>query len=49
MKGDEIVIWHHQLDGCEFDQAWELVKDHFREAWCAAVHFVPKSRAQLSH
>ena len=42
---DEMVGWHHQLDGHEFEQALELVMD--REAWHAAVHGVTKS--QLSH
>ena len=31
-----MVRWHHQLDGYEFEQALELVRD--REAWSAAVH-----------
>ena len=33
---DEMVRWHHRLDGHEFEQARELVMD--REAWCVTVH-----------
>ena len=33
---DEMVGWHHQLNGHEFDQALGVVMD--REAWHAAVH-----------
>ena len=33
MTEDEMVGWHHQLDGHEF----ELVMD--REAWHAVVHW----------
>ena len=39
---DEIVGWHHRLDGHEFDEFRELVMD--REAWRAAIHGVTKSR-----
>ena len=42
---DEMVGWHHQLNGHEFEQAL-LVMD--REAWNAAVHGVIKSQIQLS-
>ena len=42
----EMVGWHHQLNGCEFKLAPELVKD--REAWRAAIHGVTKSRTRLS-
>ena len=35
---DEIVGWHHRLDGHEFEQVLGLVLD--REAWRAAVHGV---------
>ena len=40
MTEDEIVGWHHQLSGHEFEQIREIVKD--REAWCAAVRGVTK-------
>ena len=47
MTEDEMVRWHHPLDGREFEKLWELVKD--REAWHAAVHGVTKSRTRLSN
>ena len=37
---------HHWLNGHEFEQVWEMVKD--REAWHAAVHGVAKSGTWLS-
>ena len=37
---DEIIRWHHQLNGDEFELR-EIVK--YREAWYAAVHGVTKS------
>ena len=43
--GDEMAGWHHWLDGHEFGQ--ELVID--REAWCAVIHGVTKSRTWLSN
>ena len=35
-----MVGWHHQLNGHEFEQAPEMVKD--RAAWHAAIHGVAK-------
>ena len=38
---DEMVGWHHRLDGHEFEQAPGAGDD--REAWSAVVHGVAKS------
>ena len=27
MIEDEMVEWHHQLNGHEFEQLWEIMKD----------------------
>ena len=43
---DEMVGWHHQLNGHELGGLWGLVLD--REAWSAAAHGVEKSRTRLS-
>ena len=44
---DEMVGWHHRLNGLEFQQTAEMVKD--REAWRAAVHGVAKSWTRLRY
>ena len=40
-KEDEMVRWHHQPNGHEFEQPPEMVKD--REAWHDAVLGVARS------
>ena len=47
MTKDEMVGWHHQLNGHEFEQA-PGVSDG-QGAWRAVVHGVAKSWIQLSN
>ena len=42
MIEDEMVEWHHRLDGHEFEQALGDSEEH--KAWHAAVHGVTKSQ-----
>ena len=44
---DEMVGWHHRVNGLEFGNVREMVKD--REAWRAAVHGVTKSQTRLTN
>ena len=44
---DEMIGWHHWLNGHAFEYIPGLVMD--REAWCAVVHGIAKSWTQLSN
>ena len=46
MIENEMVGWHHQLDGHEFEQA--PAHGEGWEAWHAVVHGVTKSQTRLS-
>ena len=46
MTEDEMVGWHHQLNGHEFEQVQELVMN--REAWHAAVEKSGDTTEQLN-
>ena len=43
MTEDEMVGWHHRLNGHEFEEIWETED---RKAWSAAVHGVAKSQTK---
>ena len=45
MAEDEMVGWHHELKGHEFEQT--LGDNEGREAWHAAFYGVTKSQTQL--
>ena len=47
MTEDEMVGWHHQLNGHSLSKLQELVMD--RQAWRAAVQVVTKSQTWLSN
>ena len=46
MTEDEMVGWHHRLNGHSLSKLQNLVMD--REAWRAAIHGVTKSQTLLS-
>ena len=47
MIEDEMVGWHHQLNGHESEQALGVRMD--REAWHAVVHGAAKSQTRPSN
>ena len=47
MIEDEMVGWHYQLDGHEFEQALGISDG--QRTWCAAVHGGAKNQTRLSN
>ena len=47
MTKNEIVGWHHLLNGCECEKIPGVMKD--RKTWGATVHAVAKSQTRLSN
>ena len=47
MTEDEMIGWHHQLNGHEFEQILGLGDG--QEAWRAKDHGVAKSQTRLSN
>ena len=46
MTEDEMAGWHYRLNDMSLSELQTLVMD--RDAWCAAIHGVAKSRTRLS-
>ena len=46
MPEDEMVGWHHRLNGHGLSKLWEMVKD--RKAWSVTIHWFTKNGTQPS-
>ena len=46
MTEDEMVGWHHRLDGHEFNKLQKFLMD--RKAWHAVIHPFTESQTQMS-
>ena len=44
---DEMVGWHHRLDGLEFEQALGVGYRQGTLSMCAAIHGVEKNQTRL--